>query len=191
MAGRCLSAMILVLALGALPRPADAGMLSGTFVGSITRADEGNRLGVQVGDTFSLALSIDPDLATVFEQSPPTFVFAPGDVSSLLLQVGGFSFDEEDDVSFGSGGVPAVILSPDRMRIVGVDFIAELGLATRDEVGVRSIGAPSGTASLWVEEDIDTHGRFTVGGSVRFVPEPPFALALGLAALAWRRRRKV
>jgi hypothetical protein len=181
--------VILVLALGA-PHLAQAGLLTGTFVGTIESAEPGNRIGASAGDSFSLAVSIDPDLA-VTRRFDTSFSFSPGDVSFLSFQIGGLTFDEEDDVDFGEeNGLPFVFLSPDRSRIVGVDLIVGLGLATEDELQLRSNTFDT-FASFALEEDIQTSGRITVRGRLNFVPEPPLALALGLAMLlACRRRAK-
>jgi hypothetical protein len=186
MAVRYLSAVVLVLALGGLPFPARAGLFTGTFVGSIDSAEQDNKLGVRVGDTFSVSVSIDPDLT---ETQGRTVFFSndPDDPSFLRLQIGGRTFDEQDDPLFGEG-FPLVFLSDDLTRIVGVDFAGDLGIAGgRNEAVIRTLVGGNGRAVFTLEEDIETNLRVTVVGSIHFVPEPPLLMLLGLGLAALRR----
>ena len=190
MVGRCLSAgAVLAFALAALPLPVEAGLITQTFVGTIDRADAGNPLGVAVNDTFSLTVGFDPAGAVDGPGGARTFVFAPSDPSFLRLQIGTFTFDEEDDIDFGPGkGFPLAALTTDRMRVASVDLRVRLGLPGRvDELDL--IASALGMATLQLVEDAPS-GPTTVTGSIRFAPEPQLALGLGLGALVWLRRRR-
>ncbi len=163
---------------------AHAALVTESFSGTITFADDSNPFGVSLGDTFTWTTTYD----LAYQNGLGNIVIGDDAQMTLSVTIGSRTFVETEDVFYGSGIFGAPILTfDDQDQVNGVsflvdDFVNNYRFSSLDDLfTIYSIGDDGFTS--------DVH---LVSGTFDFTPVPvPAAVWLlgsGLVGLAGLRR---